>query len=958
MKKIIRRIFKALLIGIGVILLLLIFVPMIFKDRILTEVEKEINKQVEANVTFQDVKIGLFRSFPNLNLGLIDLTVTGKDRFHEDTLVAFNAFRVEVDLVSAIKGHVQVKGILLDRPLLNARVLADSTANWDIMPVSEVPDYSEEKAEEQEERKDPEEEGSTMRIALERFEIREGVIRYSDETAAMQATLNDFGLSLSGDFGADYSDMDLAVKVGAIDVIMDKVKYLNKASFSFETALGANLKEMIFTLKKNKLALNAIGLEFSGQVAMPTDDVAIDLSFATTNTSFKHLLSMVPAIYMEGYESLQATGSLKLDGKIMGTYSAEKETLPSAIVHLGVENGRIQYPDLPESVEAINILLDVNMDGQEMDNTTVDLSKFHFEVAGNPFNIFAHVSTPMTDPGIRAGINGKIVLSSLANAIPLEDMRMDGTIEADVHMNGHLSSIEEEQYEQFNAGGEVVLSGFSLAMPDLPETLMIPSAKLAFSPRFLSIDHFKGKIGESDFHLVGTVEQYIGYALSDETLRADFAFRSEYFDARPFMASTPAEQENVETAEVTTDDKQVVDSVAGGAFEVPKGMDVKLQCNMDKLLYDKLVVENMQGTILVKDQEAHLNDLRMDLLEGSLSVDGMYSTKVPELPKVTMDMNVENLHIKSATQSFSMLDTLAPVLKQCDGNISLQLTYSGLLDAQMSPVLNSVDGYGRLQSESIQVINSKTYDKLAGLLKLGDKFGNSFKDIDVSFTIQEGNIVVSPFDTQIGDIKAVIAGRHGLDQTMDYDINMQIPRSYFGGAANDVLDDLLAKASDKGVNVSVGEYVPVKARIYGDMQDPKLGLNYRESPGDGKADLKAKAKAAISQQKEAAEQKARAEAEARAKKIVADAEAQAAKIKKEARESADKLLKEADEKAAKMIKEAEKEGPFAKIAAEKAAEALKNEAKKTADKLIKEAHVQADKLVADAHERAEKISNE
>ena len=141
MKKYIKWIFKSILILIVVIIALMIIIPYFFKDEIMNKVKSEINKNVRAKVEFADFKLSLFRSFPDFNLGLYNLSVIGIDKFEGDTLMYFKSFNVQVDLMSALKKNVMVKGMVLDQPLISAKVLADSSANWDIMiPSEEVAD--------------------------------------------------------------------------------------------------------------------------------------------------------------------------------------------------------------------------------------------------------------------------------------------------------------------------------------------------------------------------------------------------------------------------------------------------------------------------------------------------------------------------------------------------------------------------------------------------------------------------------------------------------------------------------------------------------------------------------------------------------------------------------------------------------------------------------------------------
>ena len=60
------------------------------------------------------------KPFPDLNLGLHEVSVKGINQFEDDTLVYFESFNVQVNLLSAIKKNVVVKGIVLNKPFINA----------------------------------------------------------------------------------------------------------------------------------------------------------------------------------------------------------------------------------------------------------------------------------------------------------------------------------------------------------------------------------------------------------------------------------------------------------------------------------------------------------------------------------------------------------------------------------------------------------------------------------------------------------------------------------------------------------------------------------------------------------------------------------------------------------------------------------------------------------------------
>lgn len=939
MKKFIKGFFKGLAIFIGIVIIALIVVPMFFKDDLLLKVKQEINNNVNAKVEFNDFRLSLIKSFPNLNIGLYDLSVIGVDKFQDDTLMYFNSFNVQVNLFSAIKKNIKVKGIVLDEPYINAVVLADSSANWDIAIPAELDTTIV-----QEEPLEPGDESEPIdyRVALKKFQIKDAVIKYTDETSGMVASLENLNFLLKGDFGMDYSDLSLITSIEAINVKMGLIRYLKDTYFGFDATIGADMENMKFTFKDNLFSINDIVLAFDGAVEMPGDDINIDLNFGTKKTSFKSLLSMVPAIYMEGFEELKTAGNLQLKGDLKGTYN--DSLMPSANINLIVENAMFQYPDLPKSVDNINIDLAVFYDGVVNDNTRIDLNKFHVELAGNPFDIAMHLRTPFSDPSIKGAVDAHLVFSTLSDALPMEDVNMDGEFIADIDMEGNMSSIENEKYEDFKALGKLQIKDFTLSSADLPAEVKIIETIFNFSSQYLELQSFKSEIGESDFNLNGKIENYIPYALSDGVLKGNFNFTSSNINVNEFMSDSDESVEEIE-------EDPLADTSAMGVIEVPANIDFKLASKLDHIIYDQMDITDLNGTFIIKDQKVLMDNLNMKLLDGSLGVDGEYNTQNIESPQVKMGLDIRDIEIESALESFSMLETLAPILKHCKGKISLKFNYTSLIDSSMSPILNSIDGYGRLTSKSIQVVDSKTLNQITSLIKLGDDHSNEFKDVNVSFTVKDGRISVEPFDVKMGDINMNVGGSHGIDQTLDYDLKIDVPREYFGSAANDALESLLGEAAKAGVKLDVSDVIKVKAKVVGTTTDPKVSLNYKDDSGDTDQGIK-------EQLKDKAEDEARAELEAQAQKVVDDAEAEAEKLKKEAREQADKILKDANEEADKLVAKASKEGYVAKIAAEKAADELKKEAKNKADKLVAEADKKADALVEEAQVKADNIRKE
>ncbi len=430
----------ALIIAAGLL------VPIVFKEKIREKVESKVNGMVNARVAFAGYKLSLFRAFPNATFILKDLSVTGIDEFEGDTLAAVKSFSLVFNLMSLFgDGGYEIKSIKVDQPLVNAIVLENGKANWDIM--------KETQAEAGDEAPDTLQ-TEPVQIALNKFNIRDGRLVYSDRQSKMAAAVEDLDFGLSGNMSASRTDLSIDLEAAGVNFIMDKIPYLTDATVGFQAGIDAVLDSMKFTLKDNLLKINDVALNFSGTAAMPGDDIGLDLVFSTPETSFKSLLSLVPVIYMKGYEELKASGTFLLDGTVKGIYSSTDSTLPDITAGLKVSDGVISYPDLPEKITAINIDASVQADGKEMDNTTVDVSRFHFELAGNPFDMKMRLSTPLSDPSVVAAAKGRIDLAKLQQAIPMDSITLNGLVDVSLDLAGRMSMLENKMYDQFKAAGE------------------------------------------------------------------------------------------------------------------------------------------------------------------------------------------------------------------------------------------------------------------------------------------------------------------------------------------------------------------------------------------------------------------------------------------------------------------------------------------------------------------------
>lgn len=924
-KSVLGKILKWTGLTLLVLIILIIAAPFIFKKQIVQFVKDTANKELNAKVNFGDFDLSLFRSFPDFNLSVDDVSVANIGDFEGDTLLSAKNLSVSLDLMSVIKGDkYEIHTISIDKPRIHAIVLKDGKANWDITKPSADTTKAVDTGE-----SDP------FKMGLEKFEIKNGYIVYDDASLGFYTELYNMNHILKGDFTSDNFVMETLTEIERFTMNYGGVAYMNKVKTRIKADMDADMPNFKFTFKENEFSFNELTLGLDGYFAMPKEDMDMDLKFKANQTEFKNILSLVPGVYTADFKDVKTSGSLSLDGFAKGIYNDKK--MPAFGCRLLIKDAMFQYPSLPKS--ATNIQVDLLVDNKtgEPDATVIDLKKFHVDLGGNPIDAVMHVSTPVSDANIDAKVLAKINLATMKDIIPLEKGDdLNGMITADVKMKGRMSSIEKEHYDEFNAQGTLAVIDMNYKSKSLNYPTKISALYLNFNPRTVDLTKLDALVGKSDIHMDGKIENFLQYALKDSLLKGTFNLASSLLDLNELMSSSE---------EAAT--PAPADTAKASVAEVPSNLDVRLNANIGKMLYDNLTISNVTGGVAIKDSKMILDNLKLkiDELEGTMALTGTYNTQNIKKPSVDLNVDIVNFDIPKTFKAFNSVQKLAPIAQYAKGKFSTDLKFKTLLDEHMDPVLNTLEGGGHLRTTSVSIEGFEPINKLADALKQEKYKRLTFENVDATYEFKNGRVEVKEMPIKSGNISGKVKGSTGFDQTIDYTWNLEIPRSEFGSAANAAAGSVLDQINKQtGTNIKMGDKVKIKALFGGTITKPVLKTDLFNSEQTPKEQVKE----IIGQGVDMAKQKAREEAE----KIMKDAQEQADKIKADAKVLADKTKSEGYAAIDKNIEDIK--NPIAKASAKIAAPTAKKEVDKKAQLILDEANKKADNILINAKAESDK----
>ena len=876
------------------LLVVAIALPFFFRDRIAARLKSELDASVNAKLAWHGTSLGILRDFPNVSLGLDRLSVVGVAPFQGDTLLAMREARVALDVGSVVgflrKGTpIVVREIALVQPAVRLRVLPDGRANWDIARARGASSNDASRA---------------VGVTLRDLRISDGRLTLDDEQTRLFASVHGLQESLRGDFASDRFLLASRTRADSVSLRFAGVPYLSRVAVELNADIDADLRARRFTFSHDSLRLNQLVLAFTGSVMLGEPDMTLDLAFSTPSTSFKDILSLVPAVYASGFDRIQAAGSMSTSGSVRGKYGPG--SFPALALRARVERGAFRDPSLPLPARDIFMDLAVDNPGGHVDRTVVDLKRLHAVIGARPLDARLMMRTPVSDPDVDLRLTGALDLADVGRTVKLQGVtQLAGLVAADIAMRARLSDVDAGRYDKVAASGTVDASRIAVRTSALPHAIAIDTASLRLTPRTAELATLAARIGNSDVRAAGTLENVLGFALRGDDLGGTATVSSNHFDLNEWRS-----------------DEKMTEVIP-----VPAHVDFTLQATAARVSYGAITAANVRGNLRVKDQRVTLDELRMETMRGTVIANGFYETTVPARPTFDMDLKLAAVDIPAAFTALSTVQKFVPVARWAQGAVSGTIGVKGPIGSDMTPIFTALTGKGAIETDRLVVNDAPVLAKLADALKVEQLRKPSLGSVRAAFDVADGRLLVKPFVVKANGMDMTVAGSNGIDQSIKYDLALATSRGPLSAQVTGTVTNPTVRPNVAGLATAVKD--SAKTLVQNEISTRTAG---------------------VKQQADSAAENARRRARAEGERLVAEAEKQAATIRAEARALAETTRRQGSERADSLLSKAS--NPAARMAAKVGTDRLRREADESAERIVREADARADAIVAQAKKQA------
>lgn len=785
-----KKALKIIGITLLIIIALLVAIPFAFQGQIKDIVKSFINQNLNAKVEFSDVNLSFIKSFPQAHVKVTDLVITNFEPFKDETFATAKdiAFTMSVKELfkSADEDPIVVNTITIDEALLTLKTDKLGNNNYDITKATENQTASTN--------------DSSFAFDIEDYQINNSAFSYIDEGANITIHVTELNHEGHGTFSAETSELNTKSEAN-VSITLDSTNYLSNNPVKLDALIDLDLENQKYTFKDNKGFINDLPLEFQGFVQQVENGQHIDISFENPESDFKNFLAVIPKAYSKNIENVQTTGDFKLKGIVKGLSS--DETIPNLDISITSNNASFKYPDLPKRVSNISIDTRIKNETGKTDDTYIDIKTLNFKIDEDVFKSSATLKNLTKNVLVNANIDGVLNLGNITKVYPVElENTLTGILKGKINTAFDMKAIETNAYERIKNNGSASITDFVFSSKDIVNPIHISEADMTFNPGTVALKNFKAKTGESDLNATGTINNLLGFLLSDNTLKGNFNVTSNLFKVSDFMSEDEASAENK-----TTSDSE--------SLKIPAFLDCTINANAQTVLYDNLNLKNVTGTLFIKDQKASLQNMTSSIFDGKLAINGDVSTKA-ETPTFNLKLGANDFDIAQSFKGMDLLQNLAPIAKLLQGKLNTTLNLSGTLDNEFSPVLSSVSGDALAELLTTQ-INTKDglLSKLESSLNFIDFDKLDLKDVKTKLEFADGKVAVKPFDFKYKDIEVEVSGAHGFDKTLNYNAVFNVPAKYLGSEVN----RLIGKINDAEVNNIT---IPVTANITGIFTNPTV----------------------------------------------------------------------------------------------------------------------------------------
>ncbi len=629
-----------------------------------------------------------------------------------------------------------------------------------------------------------------------------------------------------------------------VNVTMDKEQMLSEAEIGIFAPLTTDTAWRHIDISEAGISLNEYLITLNVGVHIPdTSTMDAYLHFETEYWDIPSLLTLVPDSYRDLLDGIRIKGSTALQGSIEGGMANGEMAISKADATLGLSRLDLLYNDsIALQSHAANLAVTYtgsndravgSIEASNLDVAMTGLAEAQLKEVKGDFTLrrAMHIADGYIDAEAQLATDRLIAsmdTMSLFTQQPVINLAMKATgakakpvYDISLHSDtlhaamgslaaastGALSLDAQASYDeaatdllaQWSPRVNVELHTGHIATSMLTMPVDIPHIEFDYTDGRFTINDSRILLGNSDFALRGDVTNIDSFLNETGLLKAELDFTSAYTDVTQIMdlVSGLGASDSTEVAEEEALPSQQNPVEENDPFMVPLGFDVRLNTNIQSANVNGFSFDDIAGNVTVKDGILVLEEMGFTSDAARMQLTAMYKSPRKDHLFVGFDFHLLDIEIDELIHMIPDVDSIVPMLSAFDGEAEFHLAAETYLRSNYDPKLSTLRAAGAIEGKDLVVLDNETFDQIASLLMFEKKTKNVVDSINVELSVFRDKVTLFPFLIAMDDYKAVIGGRHNIDNDLSFNYHISLTDCplpvRLGLDVNGTLDDMKFK---------------------------------------------------------------------------------------------------------------------------------------------------------------------
>ena len=421
-KSIASKALKYLSIIIVSLLSLLFIAPLIFSEKIETEIKKVANTKLNGELNYSDAKVSFFSHFPSLTITLNNFKLNGSAPYKNEPFITADQVSFGINVSTLIfSSTVNIDQIYLEHSKINVKVNKKGEANYNVYIATK--------------NNNKKDNNSETALKLEKIQIKNSHIIYDDQSTKIHFDAIGFNYLGNGDLSKDIFDLYSKAQINQLNIIYENEPYLMNKKVDADLITKINVNSLSFIFEENNLKINKLPVDFKGKFDFLKNGYNIDFIVKSTNSNLDDLFTSFPPKYITWLSKTELKGKTDLLLTLKGKYSALEKKAPNLNLDIKVRDGFVNYNSSKFPVSNLNFDISTQLPSLNPELLIVNAKNLSLNIATDYFKTKLYLKG-IHNPEIEGYLNTKIDLEKLNRALGIPEIELKGILTGEGNIKG------------------------------------------------------------------------------------------------------------------------------------------------------------------------------------------------------------------------------------------------------------------------------------------------------------------------------------------------------------------------------------------------------------------------------------------------------------------------------------------------------------------------------------------